>query len=188
MNLIFIINKLLRNMIIINARINSEPVFDGVEAAKFTSICNVLNISQPIEVFDTTQLTKVLENNKDKKCLLFSNFPPNSSYPNSSSYKGSFRQTNEWVANSYSNTKAFFEELNTKYSLSAVHFISGAPRDMVTIDLLQSIFSNTLVTLKRNDDFVCSKVGYGLSYTHYFAGKIKDFAIEISNNLGREKV
>ena len=175
-------------MIIINARINSEQVFDGIEAAQFTSICATLNINQPIEVFDTTQLTRVLESNKGKKCLLFSNFPPNSSYPNSSSYKGPFRHTNGWLADSYSKTEDFFKEINSKYVFEAVHIVSGAPRDMLTMDLVQSIFTNTLVTIKRNYELIRSRVGYKPACMHYFAGKINDFATEMSSELVEEEV
>lgn len=161
-------------MKIINARINSEAALSSTGSAQLAKTCTFLGIDPPVGVYDETQLLNILEYNKDKELVLFSNFPPNSSYPDSNSFKSNFRRSDAWIADSYSITQSLFIDISAKYNFKAVHVISSAPRNMLGIDFLQSLFPDALVTLKRNSEFISGKLGYSISYRAYMEGRIKE--------------
>ena len=161
-------------MIIINARINSNSVLNGIEASQLSANIKTLGINEPITVFDFDSLTTILKENKGEEFVLFSNFPPNSSYSESATYGNKASGTNSWHADDYGISSFDFSKLNEQYKFNAIHFISGAPASWIDLEYLQAIFPDTKVTLKRNQDFIDSKLGFEKSYRNYIVGRIKE--------------
>lgn len=68
-------------MIIIYAYINARPFHDEPNRIKLHAFCDEHGFKAPYYAYTIEGLELLLEQNRDDSVLLFSNFPPNSSYP-----------------------------------------------------------------------------------------------------------
>ena len=162
-------------MRVINARINSNSVLSGTDATHLYSTCSVYGVPSMINVFNSEQLITAMERFKDEKIMIFSNYPPNSSYPGSENFGVKLEEGNAWIADAYSMSAKLFVLIAYKYDVEAIHFISGAPEQMINEKKLQRLLPKTTVTFKSYGDFY-SSFSFENEYVNYFASKIKVFA------------
>lgn len=165
-------------MIVIIAKINGSTELSKMEASEVNETCKKMNIPVPINVSTSGKLKEVLEKHKDQDCLLFSNFPPDSEYP------GSGKRVEKYVKNdityrfhkadSYVKSNALYNEIFAKYSFNAIHFITGAPENMISDEMLKSLSPNTLITVNRNNDWIHPNTIYSQSYKRFVMKKIKE--------------
>ncbi len=165
-------------MIVIIAEINNREDMPVSEASKLNQVCTAIGVKLLINIHSVEKLTEVLEKNKKNTCLLFSNFPPNSSYPESGKSinmvdKGDYYLLS-WDADSYSKSLPFFKGLCTKYKLKAIHFITGAPEKRIGDDLLKALSPHTPMTITRKDVLITPAHNYALLYRLLIVQKIKE--------------
>jgi len=165
-------------MKVIIANINKPIGLVGIYISKLEEACKEMKIDHPIHVNTTEQLLEVLEDNKDDSCLLFTNFPEDSSYRNyekplnMNDGENYFSHTRK--EDFYSKSKIFYRNIGSKYSIKKTYFITGASERMVKDSYLESLFPNIPVTVKRNNDLLDQGKGYYQSYSDFLIEKIKE--------------
>jgi hypothetical protein len=92
-------------MVVIIAEINGSSSLSGHETSKLKEHCKAMGTDEFQYAYTTDNLSKLLEQNRDQKFLLFSNFPPESSYPKSGKTLKEFEKGDNiyrsWDAYSY---------------------------------------------------------------------------------------
>jgi len=165
-------------MKIILAEINGSPELDFRQARKLNKICDEMGLGHPVNVNSVAELIDVLGDNKGQSVLLFSNFPPNSSYPDSGK---SMKLVDEgdyisrsWEADSYSLSQKLFTVLEKKYIFKAIHFITGAPCFILGDGLIKSLFLEIPLTIIRKKDWIKGEKSYWELYRFHIEKKIKE--------------
>ena len=163
---------------VILAEINGTPELEVRQAIKLKKTCEFMGLEHPVNVNSAANLIDLLGEDKNQSFLLFSNFPPNSSYPDSGKSinlvdKGEYI-SRSWDADSYSISQNLFTALEKRYTFTAVHFITGAPPFMLSDDLIKSLFPRTLLTIIRKKDWINSETNYQELYRLYIEKKIRE--------------
>jgi hypothetical protein len=132
------------------------------------------------------RLTETLEENKDQEFLLFTNFPPDSSYPDSGkpilTYDDGEYIRKGWEADAYSRTTVLFNDIFNKYKFKAVHFITGAPVSKADDKMLKSLSPEIYVTVTRKNNWVHPDLIYEHLYMIFIADNIKEAVFKGSSN------
>lgn len=158
-------------MLILIANINGSKGLEEIESAAINTEIKKLGLDLPVKVFSEHNLLKALDNMKDE-CILFTNFPPDSSY--SKSVKGSY-YSRSWNAYSYEISHGLFSKIADNYSLKAIHFLTGAPESMVS-DKMLFYFSSpeTIVTVTRRNQLMAKVNEYPRMYRQFIIKKLKE--------------
>jgi hypothetical protein len=77
------------------------------------------------------------------------------------------------LADSYSKAYTFFKYITKKYNFKAIHFLTGAPKDMVRDEDLKS-YSDTEITVTRKIDLMPKESEYPRLYKQYILTKLKE--------------
>ncbi len=165
-------------MIVIIAEINKyilllKSDILQIKEARPSSECEKLFLVDTVKKLETT-----LEANKDQDFLLFSNFPPNIAYvSNYTAGNGNrFYTQNAVEPDSYSKSKTLFKNISSKYHFRSIHFITAAPIEKLTDDIVKSLFPGLPVTTTRKEEWMQSEKGYRNLYVCFIIEKIKEFA------------
>lgn len=165
-------------MVVINAEINGTPSLSGHTVAKLKDFCKKVNIFHFGNVYTIEVLAAKLEFNKHHNIILFSNFPPDSSYPESGKKTGVKMVNNikcrSIEADSYSKSTSLFKDLLNKYNFKSIHFITGAPEDMVSSQQLLSLSESAISTVTRKADWIHPDLDYEQMFYLYLTRKIKE--------------
>jgi hypothetical protein len=89
----------------------------------------------------------IMEQNLEETFLLFTNFPPNSSYPE----KRRDNPADAWLADSYERTGSYFHRWTEKYRFAGIHIITGAPDDVLTDRMINAYVPGKKVTVIRKN-------------------------------------
>ena len=165
-------------MLVILAEINGSPELKVREAIRLKKSCEELGIPHPVNINSVEDLIDLLGEERDQGCLLFSNFPPNSSYPESGKSMNLVDEGNSisrsWEAGSYTTSRNLFGVLNKRYSFKAIHFVTGAPEMFLTDDMIKSLFPGTSVTIQRKREWLKTKSDYQHLYRLFVEEKIQE--------------
>ena len=168
-------------MIVINAYINGHPTLSTRGIAEIGEFCKSVDIDQPVNVFQAEKVEEILEENRNQKVLLFSNFPPDSSYPGSKKTNGTEEAGDEnrtaWDADSYLKSRSLFESWTGKYNFKTIHFITGAPQEKLSDDMLKSLSEIIPITVTRKRDWLNSTIEFEKLYVIFMKIKIGEAAI-----------
>ena len=164
-------------MKVIIAGINQPAEKNEISAALLAEECKLQGIAPPEYVYSGEQLLRVLEKYMDENLILFSNFPHDSRYPGNNK-KSSQNDVNEIPERSretdgYAKSIAFFTGLAAMKGLKAMHFITGAPAEVVSDKLLQAFAPQIEVSVKRRQEWLFKKVPYETLQNQYMIEKIK---------------
>lgn len=166
------------NMKIILAEINGTPELAVRHAIKLKKTCEELGLEHPINVNSAEELIDILGEHKGQDILLFSNFPPDSSYPTSGKSMKHVDMgdyiARSWEADYYSISKKLFTALEKTYTLKALHFITGASSLRLKDEDITSMFPGTPLTITRKKDWIYSEIDYQLHYRKHVEKKIKE--------------
>lgn len=165
-------------MKIILAEINGTPELEVRHAIKLRKTCEELGLEHPINVNSAEELIDMLGEYKGQDILLFSNFPPDSSYPTSGKSmklvdKGDYI-ARSWEADAYSISKKLFTALEERYIFKAIHFITGAPSLRLKDEHIISLFPETPLTITRKRDWINAELDYQLLYRMYVEKMISE--------------
>ena len=142
-------------MNLIISTINSEPIQDPYRKKNIEYQASKLGIKSIIYVSKAEQLQEFANCNVDY--ILISNFPPNSSYAIKS--KGT-SNNGSWIADSYQRSSDLFRELSQSKNLKRIHFISGAPQSMISLEMLKEITNDKAVDLKPKRELMDHNISY----------------------------
>jgi hypothetical protein len=137
-----------------------------------------LGLDLPVKVFSEQDLLRALDNMKDE-CILFTNFPPDSSYPGNSKLinirdKGDY-YNRSWDADSYEISHALFRKIVGNYKLKAIHFLTGASENKISDkNLFYFSSSETIVTVTRRKELMAKVSEYPKLYKQFILKKIKE--------------
>jgi hypothetical protein len=127
-------------------------------------------------VFNLERLAEAVNSCKTD-IVLFTNFPPDSSYPESGkSIRYIEKETSierYYEADGYKRSAAFFGELRHNGEFRAVHFITGAPKDIVPDEFLKAVFSDVPTTIKRRRDLIGDGANYNKLYLKYIESTVR---------------
>lgn len=97
-------------MLIIHANLNRRaPRFIGDEALSLQTFCEAYGIKLIIDINDTESLETLVNTYKSETILLFSNFPPDSSYPGCEQRDQAILSNPEWNADTYEKSIVFLK-------------------------------------------------------------------------------
>ena len=168
-------------MLIIIVKINGSYGAEEIESAAMNAEIKKLGLELPVTVFSEQKLLEILEDNPLEDFVLFTNHPPNSSYPETDiEYKNLDKGTYSRkysVADSYSKAYAFFSFITKKYNFKAIHFLTGAPKDVLRDEDLRS-YSDTEITVKRRTELMPKVSEYPRLYKQYVLEKLKETLID----------
>jgi len=169
-------------MIVINAYINGHPTLSSKGNAEIREFCKTVDIDPPVNVFQVGKLIEILQENRNQKVLLFSNFPPDSSYPGSGEKKRTKKEQGQdyesWNADSYSRSKSLFEAWTGKYNFKTIHFITGAPQEELSDEMLKSLSAIIPITVTRKRDWIHSTIEFEKLYVGFMKVKIVEAALK----------
>jgi hypothetical protein len=123
------------------------------------------------------KLFELLEERKEEMNILFTNFPPNSSYKTERVYN-----TNEdenyiyksLPADSYSMTSEHYKNIGSKYSLIGISIITGAPKSMMPFDSLNEMLNCDSVDVFYRSDSFKTNIPSRISIYRYMLQSVKD--------------
>ena len=165
-------------MVVINAEINQFSFFSRSIAANLKELCETLDIPEPVSVNTVEALAEKLEEHRDHDILLFSNFPPDSSYPDGKKTGNSFRNDEcgyqSWQEDTYARSISLFKYLGMEYKFKAIHFITGAPEKLVSDEMLRSFSGHFPVTVARKKDWLHRVLSYEQLFILFMLDKIKE--------------
>lgn len=155
-------------MTVILAQINGEVKLSGGELDKFKKACFKVGINQVLSASSVQRLQEILGTIETNECILFSNFPPNSTYPGSEK-PTIYTDLGDYIgrsyeADSYAKSTALFSSICRKYHLMAIHFITGAPQSMVDEAYLKSVCKGTPISYQPNKQWVIPGNNYAVFY------------------------
>jgi hypothetical protein len=165
-------------MLVINASLNKGPVFSGTDATELYSLCSLYGLPPMKNVFDAAMLMYLIDRNKDKPLLIFSNFPPNFTYKRNDTYVKKFVRVGIWSEYTYKFSANLFKEAGDMLGPDHyIHFITSASPKVGTQKKLQKLLPGSSVTVKYNDEFWETAYSPYEAYLNYFAEKIKEFSL-----------
>ncbi len=153
-------------MKIIYAYINGPAGADGPDRKKLLEFCKVRGLEPPLHVFSAGDLARALENVREEPVLLFSNFPPDSSYPR-------LNDTEKWKADSYAQSTALFRDWFANYKFAGIHFVTGAPEEVLSDDDLKSLAPEKKISIIRKNKWIGEHADFGQIFTIYIEGEIE---------------
>jgi hypothetical protein len=165
-------------MIVVIAELNKNLVTDYLNIVKLKDGCLKAGAEHVFVAQTADELKDVLRENKYNKILLFSNFPPNSSYPDSGKTmkqvdKGSYT-VRAFEADSYSKSMDFFLSLlKDPKKFIKIHFITGAPKQVLKDEQLKSLSPDTKITVLRKKDYMDENLDYNKLIQNYVVEKIQ---------------
>jgi hypothetical protein len=162
-------------MQIIIAHLNNSENLSTKEVSSIKM--QIPEISRVIIVNRVSDFNEMLEMIKEDS-ILFSNFPPNSSYPESGkklNYEEKEYYINRyWEADSYSKSTELFNKVNENGYIKSIHFMTGAPHTMVNIETLWALLPNKKITCQSTGGWI----GHGKNFMDlkflYILNKIKE--------------
>lgn len=169
-------------MVVIIAEINGSSSLSGQETSKLKEHCKAMGIDEPQYAYTTDNLSKLLEQNRDQKVLLFSNFPPDSSYPESGKTLKEFEKGDiiyrSWDADSYSKSKYLFEAWIGKFNFKTIHFITGALQEELSDEMLKSLSAIIPITVTRKSEWIHPAIEFEKLYVSFMKVKIVEAALK----------
>jgi hypothetical protein len=169
-------------MLVINAEINRFPFFSSRAGAKIKEFCKTLDIMEPLSVYTTEELRGNLTNNLEESILLFSNFPPDSSYPDSGMSRKNYRKDElgypSLESDSYTRSLSFFTVLCLKYKFKAIHFITAAPEEKLSDDRIRSLSGIIPITVTRKKEWIHQGRNYEQMCSLFMIQKIREAVLE----------
>lgn len=168
-------------MLVILAEINGSPQLKVREAIQLKKTCEKLGIPHPVNINTVEDLIDLLGEDSKKRVLLFTNFSPNSSYPESG-ISMNFKDEGDkisrsWLADSYSISQNLFTTLNKRYKFKAIHFITGAPDLILTDEIIKSVVPDIPITITRKKEWIKTGEDYQHQYRLFIEEKIKNALI-----------
>lgn len=169
-------------MLVIIAEINGHNSLSASSMAKLKEYCKTVDLDQPINVNSFAGLMEMLDEKRNNTILLFSNFPPDSSYPDSGKTKNTTQvgaiELQAWDADSYEKSRSFFSKILNKYKFRAIHFITGAPKEKLSDELLLTLSTQTPITVTRKRDWIHPDLDYDQLYCLFLIEKIKEAVLK----------
>lgn len=166
-------------MLIIHANLNRRfPRFIGDEALSLQKFCEANGIKLIIDINDTESLETLVNTYNSETILLFSNFPPDSSYPGCEQIDITLSNPN-WNADTYEKSIAFFKNLTRLDAIKALHIVTGAPKEKLSDAFMTHVFSHINFSIKRNWEINDLKSSYS-SYSGYMKQAVINFLNENS--------
>ena len=165
-------------MKVILANINGAPELEVRHSIKLKKTCEALGLEHPIHANSAEELIDILSEHKEEDLLLFSNFPPNSSYPDSGKSinlvdEGDYI-SRSWEADYYSISQSLFVALEKRHKFKAIHFITGAPSFILEDKHIRSLFPRTHLTIIRKKDWIGKESNYQELFRLHLEEKIKE--------------
>lgn len=158
-------------MIIIYAYINARPFYDEPDRIKLHAFCNEHGFKAPFYVYSIEGLEMLMEQNRDESVLLFSNFPPNSSYPEMT--RNNYGKP--WEADSYQRTGQHFSHWHSRYRFAAIHFVTGAPESVLSDEAVKGYLPNLKVSIIRKGIWIQENVDFEKVFTTYMIETIRKY-------------
>jgi len=138
-------------MKVIIAEINHPAGWPVEQRLKFVEVFLNEGLAPPVYAFSCGDLQSALEKDPDTPVLLFSNFPPNSSYRDERNENFS---TTNWLADSYSRTATFFEDICKKYNFVSIQLVTGAPEKVLSDQEMERACSPKKIRIIRKKKWI----------------------------------
>ncbi|MBN1181154.1 MAG: hypothetical protein JXB49_02630 [Bacteroidales bacterium] len=118
----------------------------------------------------------MLEKHKNDKFLLFSNFPPDSSYKQSpkKSVKIGDQIFESWNADSYTKSTLLFQEWINKFSMAGINIVTGAPNEKLGDIEIKSLTHNVDISVTRKYEWIHPSLDFENMYLLFILEKIKE--------------
>lgn len=153
-------------MKIIYAYINGPAEAEGPDRIKLLEFCKIRGLKPLLYVFSEGDLAQALENGREEPVLLFSNFPPDSSYPR-------LNDTEKWKADSYAHSTSLFRNWFANYKFAGIHFVTGAPETQLSDDDLKALAPEKKISVIRKKKWLGKYADFGQIFTTYLEGEIE---------------
>ena len=164
-------------MKIILAEINGTPELQVRQAIRLKKYCESLGLEHPVNVNSVEELIDELGECRGLDVLLFSNFPPDSSYPASGKSIKLVEEgdhiSRSWEADSYSTSQGLFKALEKRHTFKAIHFITGAPDFILKDECIRSLFPGIPLSITRKKEWIHSGRDYQELYRSHIEEKIR---------------
>ncbi len=165
-------------MKVILANINGIPELKVRHSIKLKKTCESLGLEHPLHANSAEELIDILSEHKEEDLLLFSNFPPSSSYPESGKSiqlvdEGDYI-SRSWEADYYSISQSLFVALEKRHKFKAIHFITGAPSFLLEDRHIESLFPGTHLTIIRKQNWIGKDSNYQELFRLYLEKNIKE--------------
>ena len=174
----------MKSLKIIIAEINSQTPFDEVLTDQMASLCSEMGVAPPDFIVNWKSLLEKMEENKNRRVVLFTNFPLDSSWSDGGS---SLREKLASIiiisgmdAETYKLSSLLFHAIGRQDAPGTIHFITGAPPETVSDDYLQNLLPSSKVTVIRKPLWRVSTTPYMTHYSNYLREKIKDALSELA--------
>ena len=165
-------------MELIIASLNGVMKFEGIIADNLNKELKSLGLNPPVYIQHPEKLNEYFNESKDSNTLLFSNFPPDSSYAGKfvteELQKDGKTIKRYWEADSYEKSTKLFKNITAKKSFKAIHFITGAPEEKASDDLIRNSVNGNPVTIKRKSEWLESEIPYSSLLKRYILDKIRE--------------
>lgn len=156
-------------MILILAQINGVVRLDEKQTEDIRKFCDRKGINKLIKVTTAQTFIKVIEEFQNEEVIMFSNYPPNSSYPENRKTMGE----NGWKADSYSQSAELFKLIMDGKNFKSIDIITGAPFDVLSDEEVKATFSNNTVSITRLRDWDASNVPHHIQYKNLIQNRIR---------------
>ena len=165
-------------MKVIIAHLNSTNDLSQFNLFMLKDTCESFGIQESAKVNTPEKLLEKLEKTRGESILLFTNFPPNSSWLGSGKTiktedKGSYIHR-YWEADSYAESNELFGKIAIDYTFKAVHFITGAPENIISDEYLKSLVPEIIATVTRRGKWIGEDLNYRELYYGFLQRKIKE--------------
>ncbi len=165
-------------MKVIIASINGRPALTDIIAENLAGECTKMGIQPPLYLQTLENISNTLTENKNKEFLMFTNFPPDSSYEGSGKTITRKEEGDliyeSWEADSYKKSKEFFSSICIEHSFKAIHFITGAPEEIASDGIIRNCACGNLVSIKRKSGWLKSEIPYSSLLKRYILEKIRE--------------
>lgn len=164
-------------MKVVIANINELKGLDISFVIKMLRVCNDLGISPPIYVRTAKSLLQILEESENEKILLFSNFPPDSSYPKDEDISSGFVNYDfirSAALESFSKSIFLLAKIGVSKRLAAIHIITCALPEVISDEFLRSLLPGSPTMIKRTDENIITDTYFELIYSKYIIEKVKE--------------
>ena len=158
-------------MLIVHAHINAPPYSEEPGKLPLIEYCHSQGLKPPVYAKSADALENLLNSNLDSSVLLFSNFPPNCSYPENRKADYSYK----WDADSYTISQQLFTVWATRYPFREICFITGAPADVLSDQEIQNCIPGIPHSIIRKKRWIHESVDYQKVYTTYMKEMIRKY-------------
>ena len=182
--------KILVGISNINSRGGASEQLNIELCALLTRMFKANELDIDIKYYTSTASITKAASNFDGLIILFSNFPPDSAYEDSTVIQareiGDGDHITSIPADSYETTKRFFNELLSKNKNIELHVITGAPFEKLTNFEITSLSEEASISVQRKMEWLYSR-DYPQKYADYVVNTLKNSLYKVAGSQSYDR-